>query len=57
MAHPGFLEWATSIRIIMANDPGRQFFHDQIQNHGFLFLEGYLENILAGPKQEWVDTR
>ena len=52
MAHPGFLEWATSLRIIMANDPGRQFFHDQIQNHGFLFLEGYLENILAGPKQE-----
>ncbi|KAJ7900333.1 hypothetical protein B0H14DRAFT_3423705 [Mycena olivaceomarginata] len=33
----------------MVNDPGRQLFQDQIQTHGFLFLNDYLDNILAGP--------
>jgi len=56
MANPGFLKWATSIRVTMANDPGRQIFKDQIETHGFRFLEDYLENILAGPKQEYADT-
>lgn len=38
----------------MANDPGRQFLEDQIQTNGFLFLEDYLESILAGPRHEYV---
>jgi hypothetical protein len=54
MANPGLLQWAMSIRVTMASDPGRQIFHDQIQTHGFRFLEDYLENILAGPKQEYA---
>jgi hypothetical protein len=54
MDNRGFLAWATSIRTTMANDPGRKFFQDQIQTHGFIFLDDYLDNILAGPKQEYV---
>ncbi|OCB88552.1 hypothetical protein A7U60_g4255 [Sanghuangporus baumii] len=34
----------------MANDPGRQHLEDQIQSDGLLFLEDYLESILARPK-------
>jgi len=54
MAQRGLLEWANSVRFTMANDPGRQFFQDQIQTYGFLFLDDYLDNILAGAKQEYV---
>lgn len=35
----------------MANDPCRQLFEDQVQTHAFIFLDDYLEHILAGPKQ------
>jgi hypothetical protein len=52
MAHTALLEWANSIRITMANDPGRKFFQEQVQTHGFSFLDDYLDNILSGPKQE-----
>jgi hypothetical protein len=54
MAHPGFLAWTTSIRGTIASDPGRKLFQDQIQTHGFVFLDDYLDNILAGPKQEYA---
>lgn len=56
MAHPapGILAWTTSIRTSMAKDPCRQLFEDQVQTHGFIFLDDYLENILAGPKQEAI---
>jgi hypothetical protein len=54
MAHPNFYAWATSVRVAMATDPCRWFFHDQIQTHGFAFLDDYLDNILAGPKQEYA---
>lgn len=40
----------------MINDPGRQFFDDQVQSQGFLFLEEYLDNIWAAAKQESVHT-
>lgn len=40
----------------MINDPGRQFFEDQVQSQGFLFLEEYIDNIWAAAKQESVIT-
>ncbi|KAL0951208.1 hypothetical protein HGRIS_007933 [Hohenbuehelia grisea] len=49
---PGLLKWANSVRLTMAGDPGRQFFKDHIQQHGFLFLEDYLGDIVAGPRQD-----
>lgn len=49
---PGIISWALGIRTTMANDPGRQYLEDQIQCNGFLFLDDYIDNILAGPKQE-----
>ena len=49
---PGILRWTSSIRNSMINDPGRQFFEDQVQSQGFLFLEEYLDNIWAAAKQE-----
>ncbi|KAI0257123.1 hypothetical protein BJV78DRAFT_1291276 [Lactifluus subvellereus] len=48
----GILRWSSSIRDSMINDPGRQFFEDQVQSQGFLFLEEYLDNIWAAAKQE-----
>jgi hypothetical protein len=48
----GILRWTSSIRDSMINDPGRQFFEDQVQSQGFLFLEEYLDNIWAAAKQE-----
>jgi hypothetical protein len=38
----------------MINDPGRQFFEDQVQFQGFLFLDEYLDNIWAAAKQEYA---
>ncbi|KAG2149997.1 hypothetical protein BD769DRAFT_370602 [Suillus cothurnatus] len=59
MAHPapGIVAWTTSIRTSMAKDPCRQLFEDQVQTHGFIFLDDYLENILAGPKQDHYRPR
>jgi hypothetical protein len=51
MAQPGILSWATSIRATMVNDSCRQSLEDQIQVHGFLFLDDYLDNILAQAKR------
>ncbi|KAJ8083985.1 hypothetical protein PM082_002752 [Marasmius tenuissimus] len=52
MANPGLLQWGNSIRFLMANDSGRESLQQQIQTHGFLFLDDYLDNILAKPKQD-----
>jgi hypothetical protein len=49
---PGILRWTSSIKNSMINDPGRQFFEDQVQSQGFLFLEEYLDNIWTSAKQE-----
>ncbi|KAL5518967.1 hypothetical protein ACEPAH_650 [Sanghuangporus vaninii] len=46
----GMMTWVSSVRTTMANDPGRQLLEDQIQSDGLLFLEDYLESILARPK-------
>ncbi|KZT30592.1 hypothetical protein NEOLEDRAFT_1126184 [Neolentinus lepideus HHB14362 ss-1] len=48
----GILTWATSIRTALASDPAMQAFGDQIQQHGLLFLDNYMENILTGPNRE-----
>ncbi|KAF8846369.1 hypothetical protein BDN67DRAFT_940168 [Paxillus ammoniavirescens] len=47
----GIHAWMASIRASMASDPCRQLFEDQVQTHAFIFLDDYLENIIAGPKQ------
>lgn len=57
MEQPGLLEWCNATRFTMANDPGRELFQEQIQTHGFLFLTDYLDNILAGPRQEYACLR
>ncbi|KLO14484.1 hypothetical protein SCHPADRAFT_920673 [Schizopora paradoxa] len=49
---PGIITWVNALRTTMANDPGRQTLHDQVQTNGFLFLDEYLDNILAGPKHD-----
>ncbi|KAF5385196.1 hypothetical protein D9615_001515 [Tricholomella constricta] len=48
----GLLEWSNSLRFKMANDPGRELFQDQLNTHGFIFLNDYLDNILSGPSQD-----
>ncbi|KAH9178705.1 hypothetical protein EDB89DRAFT_1928084 [Lactarius sanguifluus] len=48
----GILRWTSSIQDSMINDPGRQFFEDQVQSQGFLFLEEYMDNIWAAAKQD-----
>ncbi|KAJ7071041.1 hypothetical protein C8F01DRAFT_410492 [Mycena amicta] len=52
MDSAGLLEWCNATRFSMANDPGRQLFHDQVNTHGLLFLDDYLDNILAGPRRD-----
>lgn len=52
MANPGLLSWANSIRHTMVNHQCRQQFDNQIQSHGFLFLDDYMDNILAQAKRE-----
>ncbi|KAG6381160.1 hypothetical protein JVT61DRAFT_5561 [Boletus reticuloceps] len=47
----GIHAWMASVRTSMATDPCRQLFEDQVQTHAFIFLDDYLEHILAGPKQ------
>lgn len=54
MAQTGLLGWANSVRMTMASDPGRKLFQEQVQTHGFSFLDDYLDNILYGAKQECV---
>jgi Fe-S cluster biosynthesis and repair protein YggX len=52
MAQTNLLQWSNSIRLNMANDSGREYFQQQVQTQGFLFLDDYLDNILSGTKQE-----
>jgi hypothetical protein len=46
------LAWCNSVRLALANDPGRQFLEDQIQTQGFLFIDEYLDKVLVTPPQE-----
>ncbi|CAK5280218.1 unnamed protein product [Mycena citricolor] len=52
MTDPGLLEWCNATRFSMANDPGRPAFEGQIQKQGLHFLNDYLDNILASPRQD-----
>lgn len=54
MTQKGLLEWANYMRHSMVSDPGRKLFQEQVQTHGFSFLDDYLDNILSEVKQEWV---
>ncbi|KAG8219804.1 hypothetical protein J3R82DRAFT_777 [Butyriboletus roseoflavus] len=51
----GVHAWMASVRTSMANDPCRQLFEDQLQTHAFIFLDDYLEHILAGQKQAIIE--
>ena len=55
-SNAGIMAWATSMRLNMANDPGRQYVEDQIQEKGFKFLDDYLAMALEGPKDESVHS-
>ncbi|KAG6842222.1 hypothetical protein C0991_000192 [Blastosporella zonata] len=35
----------------MANDPGRDILQGQLNAHGFIFLDDYLDNIVSGPSR------
>ena len=50
----GMDAWIASVRSAMDNDPGIRLLEDQIETHGFLFLDDYLDGILSRPKQEYV---
>lgn len=52
--HPGVLSWCNSIRLTIAQDPGRQFIDEQIQKLGFDFLDDYLDNVFKGPQFEYA---
>ncbi|KAF5390240.1 hypothetical protein D9757_002950 [Collybiopsis confluens] len=54
MVQADIIQWANYIRSSMAFDPGRQYFQDQIQQHGFHFLDSYLDNIISKPRHEDV---
>lgn len=47
VTNAGVLAWCDSIRLTMAKDPGRELFDAQVQQHGFDFLDNYLENVLS----------
>ncbi|KAF7310904.1 INCENP-ARK-bind domain-containing protein [Mycena chlorophos] len=48
----GLLRWCNDTRFAMVNDPGRQLFHDQVNEHGLAFLENYLATIRDGPRTD-----
>jgi hypothetical protein len=58
IAHPhaeaGILKFMNNVRFSLAMDPGRQLVEEYVQTYGFKFLDGYLENVLAGPQRECV---
>lgn len=43
----GVLAWCNSIRLSIAQDPGREFLDAQIQKQGFDFLESYRDGVLS----------
>ena len=54
LGEDGIISWCNSIRLTIAQDPGRQFLDEQIQKLGFKFLDDYLENVFKGPRTECV---
>lgn len=53
---PSIDVWASVIRSTIANGPGLQFFEDEIQSQGFLFLDEYLDNIISKSTKEYVKS-
>ncbi|KAH8100704.1 hypothetical protein BXZ70DRAFT_938388 [Cristinia sonorae] len=51
---PGVLAWCNTVRLTMAQDPGRAFLDQQIQQQGFEFLDNYLNNVISHRKEESV---
>jgi len=44
-------QWIHTVRAGMASDNGRTWFDTKVQEHGFDFLDDYLDRILAQAKQ------
>lgn len=44
-------QWIHTVRAAMASDSSRTLFDAQVQQHGFDFLDDYLDRILAQAKQ------
>lgn len=53
VTNEGVLAWCDTIRFTMGKDPGRELFASQIQQHGFDFLDNYLEDVLARQPTEY----
>ena len=43
----GVLAWCDTIRFTMAKDPGRELFDAEMKQHGFDFLDNYIEDVLS----------
>ncbi|KAF7320348.1 INCENP-ARK-bind domain-containing protein [Mycena kentingensis (nom. inval.)] len=48
----GLLGWCNSTRFTMANDPGREIFDEQVNNLGIVFLDDYIDNIIASQHRD-----
>ncbi|OCH89305.1 hypothetical protein OBBRIDRAFT_819794 [Obba rivulosa] len=46
----GVIAWCNKMRFTIAQDPGRQFMAQHIQD-AFDFLDSYMEDVMAGPSQ------
>ena len=44
-------QWVHTVRAAMASDNSRAWFDAKVQEHGFDFLDDYLDRILAQAKQ------
>ena len=44
-------QWVHTVRAAMASDSSRTWFDAKVQEHGFDFLDDYLDRILAQAKQ------
>jgi hypothetical protein len=44
-------QWIHTVRAAMASDNSRAWFDAKVQEHGFDFLDDYLDQILAQAKQ------
>lgn len=44
-------QWVHTVRTAMASDNSRTWFDAKVQEHGFDFLDDYLDGILAQAKQ------
>lgn len=52
VTNTGVLAWCNTMRLTIAKDPGRELFDTQIQQHGFDFLDNYLEDVLSRQSTE-----